>query len=216
MNFSRLAELPAERGFKFDFALADLGLSSMQIDNPERGFTFKESGPLDLRLDPSAGVSAAELLASIDQNTLAALLRDNADEPYSYAIAKSVLSGKVRSTDELAAAVERVVARLPQADRKEETARACQRVFQALRIAVNDEFGALDRFLAALPAAMNRGGRIAILSFHSGEDRRVKKAFKAGLLPEPTLRSRPIRRGPARPRSGQTPVPPALNCVGRC
>jgi 16S rRNA (cytosine1402-N4)-methyltransferase len=181
MNFSGLAGLCAEAGFKFDFALADLGLSSMQIDNPERGFTFKESGPLDLRLDPSSGMSAAQLLSALDEQGLAALLRDNADEPYSYAIAKSVLAAKAGSTDELAAAVERVIARLPQADKKEETARACQRVFQALRIAVNDEFGALDRLLEALPAAMKPGGRIAILSFHSGEDRRVKKAFKAGL-----------------------------------
>jgi 16S rRNA (cytosine1402-N4)-methyltransferase len=202
-NFSRLAELPAECGFKFDFALADLGLSSMQIDNPERGFTFKASGPLDLRLDPSVGMSAAELLSTLDEKGLASLLRDNSDEVYSHAIARGALSGKIRSTDDLAAAVARALSRLPQAERKTETAKACQRVFQALRIAVNDEYGALDRMLAALPGAMNPGGRIAILSFHSGEDRRVKKSFKEGLrsgvyadaVPDP------VRPGPAEQRA---------------
>jgi 16S rRNA (cytosine1402-N4)-methyltransferase len=183
MNFSDASRLPGECGFKFDFALADLGVSSMQIDNPERGFSFKDTGPLDLRLDPGTGESAAELIARLDEAGLAALLRANADEPHSFAIARGILSfkGGVRTTSDLAEAIGRALRRSMSLDIQEETEKACQRCFQALRIEVNGEFEALEKLLSALPAIMNPGGRIAVLSFHSGEDRRVKKSFQSGL-----------------------------------
>ncbi len=185
MNFSAVAELLPEAGGGFDFVLADLGVSSMQIDNPQRGFSFKVDGPLDLRLDPSTGTSASELLLATTRPALRDLLVDNADEPHAVALAAGLQGQYLQTTTELADKVRDVMRtvlppRLPEAERKTETRKALQRTFQALRIAVNDEFAALDRFLAALPACLNRGGRVAILSFHSGEDRRVKKAFQAG------------------------------------
>ncbi len=185
MNFARLAELLPLAGGGFDFVLADLGVSSMQIDKPERGFSFKVDGPLDLRLDPGSGVSASELLLSITRPALRDLLVDNADEPHAQALAAALQGQYLQTTSELAAKVSECVAaalprRLPEAERAIEIKKALQRCFQALRIAVNDEFAALDRFLADLPACLKPGGRVAILSFHSGEDRRVKKAFQSG------------------------------------
>jgi len=185
MNFARIAELLPEAGAGFDVVLADLGVSSMQIDNPERGFSFKVDGPLDLRLDPSSGPSACELLLAISRPALRALLIDNADEPHAWALAAGLQGQFLQTTAELAAKVRECVCaalppRLPESERKIETRKALQRTFQALRIAVNDEFSALERFLQVLPACLKPGGRVAILSFHSGEDRRVKKAFQAG------------------------------------
>lgn len=185
MNFARIDELLPEAGGGFDVVLADLGVSSMQIDNPARGFSFKVDGPLDLRLDPGSGQSACELLLSITRPGLRDLLVDNADEPHSAALAAALQGQYLQTTGELAAKVRETLgavlpARLPEAERKLETTKALQRTFQALRIAVNDEFGALDAFLARLPACLKPFGRVAILSFHSGEDRRVKKAFQSG------------------------------------
>ena len=185
MNFSRIAELLPEAGGGFDVELADLGVSSMQIDNPGRGFSFKLDGPLDLRLDPSTGQSACDLLLAVTRPALRELLIDNADEPHAVALAAALAGQYLQTTTELADKVRACVAlalprRLPEAERKIEVQKALQRTFQALRIAVNDEFAALDRFLALLPACLKPGGRVAILSFHSGEDRRVKKAFQTG------------------------------------
>ena len=185
MNFSRIAELLPEAGGGFDVVLADLGVSSMQIDNPGRGFSFKLDGPLDLRLDPSTGQSACDLLLAVTRPALRELLIDNADEPHAVALAAALAGQYLQTTTELADKVRACVAlalprRLPEAERKIEVQKALQRTFQALRIAVNDEFAALDRFLALLPACLKPGGRVAILSFHSGEDRRVKKAFQTG------------------------------------
>jgi 16S rRNA (cytosine1402-N4)-methyltransferase len=204
MNFAGLPRLKAEAG-GFDVVLADLGVSSMQIDNPARGFTWKVDGPLDLRLNPQRGRSAADLLASLDEATLAELLLENSDEPHAAAIASMVHGQYVRTTRDLA---DRVRASL-RADgfEDDEIKRSLQRTFQALRIAVNDEFTVLDQFLALLPGCMNPGGRVAILTFHSGEDRRVKKAFQQGLregtyaavAPEPIRASPEERR--ANPRS---------------
>jgi len=178
MNFAGLPRLQAESG-GFDVVLADLGVSSMQIDNPARGFTWKANGPLDLRLNPQRGRSAADLLASLDEQTLTDLLLENSDEPHSAAIAREVHGQSVRTTRDLA---DRVKAALrPSGLDEDEIKKALQRTFQALRIAVNDEFTVLDQFLALLPGVLNPGGRVAILTFHSGEDRRVKKAFQLGL-----------------------------------
>ena len=185
MNFAEIATLLPDAGGGFDLVLADLGVSSMQIDNPARGFTFKADGPLDLRLDPTAGQPAAALLQSVTRAQLRDLLVDNADEPHATALAAALQGQYIETTTQLATLVRGAMRRtlkasLPPTERETETRRALQRTFQALRIAVNDEFGVLDRFLAALPACLKPGGRVAILSFHSGEDRRVKKAFQAG------------------------------------
>jgi len=159
-----------------DVILADLGVSSMQIDDPTRGFSVKHDGPLDMRMNPQRGQPASALLARIKPPELADLLQENADEPHA-ALVASVLAGKHFSTTVALANAVRVA--LPRFDR-EEVDLSVRRVFQALRIAVNDEFSALDTFLRRLPACLNPGGRVAILTFHSGEDRRVKKAFAAG------------------------------------
>ena len=181
MNFAGLPRLKAEAG-GFDVVLADLGVSSMQIDNPARGFTWKAEGPLDLRLNPQRGRSAAELLAALDEPTLAELLVENSDEPYAAALAREGHGRDVRTTRDLAEQ-RRSALRAERLD-DDEVKRALQRTFQALRIAVNDEFTVLDQFLSLLPSCLNPGGRVAILTFHSGEDRRVKKAFQQGLRDE--------------------------------
>ena len=181
MNFANLDQVAPDQ--KFDFVLADLGVSSMQIDNPERGFTFKFDGPLDLRLDPTSGVSAAERLRELDEEELIAMLVENSDEPYADRIARTILRAEdqgisIDTTKQLASLVENALAFLPQNERKEAVKKSCQRVFQSLRIDVNSEFEVLYSFLDKLPTVMKSGGRVAILTFHSGEDRLVKKAFK--------------------------------------
>jgi 16S rRNA (cytosine1402-N4)-methyltransferase len=163
-----------------DMIVADLGVAAMQADNPARGFSYKQAGPLDMRMDPSQGEPAWQLLARIGQAELTALLTEHADEPHAELIA-GLLKQKPLDTTH---AVERVVrtglrAALPQLT-KAEVKMSVRRTFQALRIAVNDELAALDALLLALPACLAAGGRVAILTFHSGEDRRVKKAFQAG------------------------------------
>ena len=184
MNFANLDQVAP--GDPFDFVLADLGVSSMQIDNPERGFTFKFDGPLDLRLDPTSGVTAAERLRELDEEELAAMLVENSDEPYADRIAKAVMrvyerGGSIETTKQLAAIIEGALSFLPPKEKKEAVKKACQRTFQALRIDVNSEFEVLYSFLEKLPGVLKSGGRVAVLTFHSGEDRLVKKAFKQGL-----------------------------------
>jgi 16S rRNA (cytosine1402-N4)-methyltransferase len=182
MNFSQIDLIKEESG-PLNFVLADLGVSSMQIDNPERGFSFKVDGPLDLRLNPKTGKPAAALLKTYSQDELEGLFLANADEPYHKEIAKAIITelGKGRdisTTTQLKAIVAEALEFLPVQNLKEEIKKSCQRCFQALRIDVNDEFGALEEFLEKLPDALAPGGRVAILSFHSGEDRRVKKSFQ--------------------------------------
>ncbi len=183
MNFSDIDQIVSESG-PLNFVLADLGVSSMQIDNPERGFSFKIEGPLDLRLNPTAGKSAATLLKNISRFKLEEIFVENADEPYYETIADAIVSKiengtELNTTTQLKEIITEALQHLPATTRKEEIKKSCQRCFQALRIEVNDEFGALDAFLEKLPYALAPGGRAAILSFHSGEDRRVKKSFKA-------------------------------------
>lgn len=181
-NFSDIDQLIAETGV-LNFVLADLGVSSMQIDNPERGFSFKIEGPLDLRLNPKSGKSAAMLLKTISEDRLEQLFTENADEPHAEIIAKAIIEIikkglPIATTTQLQEIIKATLDFLPQANRKDDVKKSCQRCFQALRIEVNDEFGALDSFLEKLPFALAVGGRVAILSFHSGEDRRVKKSFQ--------------------------------------
>lgn len=181
-NFANIDLVSQEVG-KFDFMLADLGVSSMQIDNPERGFSFKFDGPLDLRLNPEKGSSAAERLTEVTQDELEGMLFENSDEPYAAEIAKAVkLSQKrgktVTTTTDLRNLIEQTLSFLPAKEQKEAVKKSCQRVFQALRIDVNSEFEVLESFLEKLPDVLAPGGRVAILTFHSGEDRLVKKSFK--------------------------------------
>ena len=169
----------------FDFLLADLGVSSMQIDNPKRGFSFKADGPLDLRLNQEAGISAAERLEHITRDELAGMLYENSDEPYCEELAKAITDeirkgNHMDTTTKLRQVIEKTLDFLPEKEKKETIKKTCQRTFQALRIDVNREFEVLYEFMEKLPGALKPGGRAAILTFHSGEDKLVKKALKAG------------------------------------
>ncbi len=160
-----------------DFVFADLGCSSMQFDDPARGFSFKAIGPLDMRMNPGRGLSAADWLAKVSAEKLEAALHGNADEPRAQSIALALAGNRFSTTLALAQAVRESV-RVSDEDERELTVR---RVFQAVRIAVNEEFTALDSFLKSLPNCLKSGGRAAILTFHSGEDRRVKQFMKVGV-----------------------------------
>ena len=182
MNFSNIDQIALESG-PLNFVLADLGVSSMQIDNPVRGFSFKSEGPLDLRLNPNKGISAAERLKTISQDELEGMLVENADEPNSAAIARAIISEIKKGTDistttQLQQIIKNSLKFIPEKNKDEEIKKSCQRSFQALRIDVNSEFEVLYEFLEKLPATLAKGGRVAILSFHSGEDRLVKKSFQ--------------------------------------
>jgi 16S rRNA (cytosine1402-N4)-methyltransferase len=175
-NFAGLPRALAAEGLPgADCILADLGVSSMQIDTPDRGFSVKAPGPLDMRMNPAKGLSAAAFLERIDAEKLSVLLHENADEPRATLFATALAGRAFALTTDLAAAIR---AALPNAS-DDERDKSIRRVFQALRIAVNEEFTALETLLRALPECLNPGGRVAILTFHSGEDRRVKKAFQA-------------------------------------
>ncbi|MEE1077440.1 MAG: 16S rRNA (cytosine(1402)-N(4))-methyltransferase RsmH [Agathobacter sp.] len=181
-NFANIDDVAKECG-KFDFVLADLGVSSMQIDNPKRGFSYKTDGPLDLRLDPLHGDSAAERLRQIEQKEFEGMLIENSDEPYAKEIATKVfekmrLGEPMNTTTELRQAVEEALVRVPKEERADAVKKSCARTFQALRIDVNSEFEVLYSFLEKLDGILNPGGRVAVLTFHSGEDRLVKKVFK--------------------------------------
>ena len=183
-NFANIDQVAEEVG-KFDFVLADLGVSSMQIDNPKRGFSFKVDGPLDLRLNQKEGISAAERLANISKDELAGMLYENSDEPYCEEIAKAITDEirrghAIDTTTKLREIIEKTLDFLPEKEKKDTIKKTCQRTFQALRIDVNHEFEVLYEFMEKLPDALKPGGRVAILTFHSGEDRLVKKALKEG------------------------------------
>ena len=186
MNFSRIDEVAP--GKAFDFMLADLGVSSMQIDNPERGFTFREDGPLDLRMDQTSGETAAERLSELSAEEFAGMLRENADEPFAEEIAAAVKkhlkkNGPIETTRKLYTVIGEALkgVGVPEKEWKETVRKSATRTFQALRIDVNGEYEALYELLEKIPGVMNPGGRICILTFHSGEDRLVKRAFKEGL-----------------------------------
>lgn len=181
-NFADIDRVAEEEGL-FDFVLADLGVSSMQIDNPDRGFSYKTEGPLDLRMNPLKGVSAAERLREMDMYELQGMLEENADEPYAAEIAREAMARRKRgraieTTTDLKETIQEALRFLPSGEQKEAVKKSCQRTFQALRIDVNDEYEVLYTFLEKLPHVLAPGGRAAILTFHSGEDRLVKKSFK--------------------------------------
>jgi len=182
INFRNIDQVIEESG-PVDFILADLGVSSMQIDNPERGFSYKTYGPLDLRLNPKKGISAAERIRHISQYELKGMLIENSDEPHADEIATAVVSRikngmTMTTTSELRKVIEDALSFIPEKQKEVEVKKSCQRTFQALRIDVNNEFEVLYDFLEKLPDALAPGGRVAILSFHSGEDRLVKKSLK--------------------------------------
>ena len=182
-NFANIDQIAQVHG-PFDFILADLGVSSMQIDNPDRGFSYKIEGPLDLRLNPEKGIPAAERLKELTQEELEGILVENSDEPYAAQIAAEVTRKlrrrePIETTTQLRETIERALSFLPEnQEKKELIKKTCQRTFQALRIDVNSEFEVLEAFLDKLPGALAPSGRVAVLTFHSGEDRMVKKAFK--------------------------------------
>lgn len=180
-NFAGLLKALAAEGLAgADVIVADLGVSSMQLDNPARGFTYKVAGPLDMRMNPERGQPASQFLDRIGTDALIQLLRDNADEPDAATIALAIKGASVATTADLSAVVRNAVVAIRPGVSDGDVQKAIRRTFQALRIAVNDEFSALDTLLRLLPDALVPGGRVAVLTFHSGEDRRVKKAFQAG------------------------------------
>ncbi len=174
-NFAGTAALVAAcRPDGADLLLADLGVSSMQLDVPERGFSVKSDGPLDMRMNPARGIPASAWLAKVRPDALTRALADNADEPHAARLAPALAGRTFATTRALAQAI---AATVPARDAED----AARRVFQAIRIEVNEEFSALETLLRTLPGCLASGGRAAILTFHSGEDRRVKAAFKDGL-----------------------------------
>lgn len=182
MNFADIDQV-VEQPEAFDFVLADLGVSSMQIDNPDRGFSFKTEGPLDLRLAPDKGIPAAERLKNISYEELQGMLIENSDEPYAVEIATAIIQeikngNEITTTTKLREVIGDALAFIPVSERKEVIKKSCQRTFQALRIDVNSEFEVLYSLLEKLPDVLAKNGRVAILTFHSGEDRLVKKSFK--------------------------------------
>ena len=207
-NFANIDKVSSEYG-PFDFLMADLGVSSMQIDNPSRGFSYKLDGDLDLRLNPENGVPAWQRLMDMNRDEIIGMLEENSDEPYAAQIANVLMNMKkkgnpVKTTTDLRLAIEdalgltienrqitssrKEINALSQDEKKDLLKKTCQRVFQAIRIDVNSEFEVLEAFLTKLPDVMKSGGRVAILTFHSGEDRLVKRAFKeyykAGIFSE--------------------------------
>lgn len=197
-NYAGISRSLAERGVAaVDFVFADLGCSSMQYDDPARGFSFKTKGPLDMRMNPARGLSAAEWLEKVKADKLALALAAHSDEPRAESLAQALAGKHFADTAALAHAI-REAARISDEDERELTVR---RVFQAVRIAVNEEFNALDALLRTLPGCLKPGARVALLSFHSGEDRRVKQALKAGVadkifseMSEGTVRASPEER----------------------
>lgn len=197
-NFANIDVIAREHG-PFDFVMADLGVSSMQIDNPERGFSYKLDGPLDLRMNPQKGIPAYQRMLELSREELIGMLIENSDEPYAAEITAAYLERKkkkqpVTTTADLRDVIDyalglsfegrklvssrKQLKNLSQEELKEIRKKTCQRVFQAIRIDVNSEFEVLDAFLSKLPAVIKPGGRVAILTFHSGEDRLVKQAFR--------------------------------------
>jgi 16S rRNA (cytosine1402-N4)-methyltransferase len=209
-NFAALPRVLADLGVPgADCILADLGVSSMQIDDPARGFSLKGSGPLDMRMNPNRGQSAAALLARLSPPELERVLVENADEPHAGVLSARLAGRKLSTTGDLAFAIREALRGVSREDQEA----SVRRTFQAVRIAVNEEFTALDSLLRVLPQCLNSGGRAAILSFHSGEDRRVKHAFAEGqrtglyesispevIRPSPDERVANSRSAPARLR----------------
>src|SRR6056297_1931975 len=193
-NFRELGavvrDLAPEAGV--DGILMDLGVSSPQLDSPERGFSFRHDGPLDMRLDPDAGTSAADWLADVDEARLVKVLFELGEEKFSRRIARAIVetrqSEPIRTTAALAALVEKAV---PAGAARASRIHPATRAFQAIRIAVNAELDALDDALQAAIDALAPAGRLVVISFHSLEDRRVKQAIREASSAPPASRRMP-------------------------
>jgi 16S rRNA (cytosine1402-N4)-methyltransferase len=217
-RFAEWRDLAAELGWtEVDGILLDLGFSSYQMDEAERGFSFSRSGPLDMRMDPGSGVSAAELLNTSAPQELVRIFREFGEEPEASRIVTEIVKARpLFTTGELGEVVSAAVS----ARRRRERIHPATLVFQALRIVVNDELGELDRFLEQLPEGLAPGGRVAIISFHSLEDQRVKRRFKelaVGCICPPKLpicscghaaQMRPIKNKAIRPSEAETALNP--------
>lgn len=189
-NFAGLPGVLAAHGIdRVHGLLADLGMSSMQVDDPQRGFSYTRDGPLDMRLDPSRGRTAAELLRTLDVEELESAFRDLGDEPEAGKIATAIDAERNRTpletTRQLRELIERAAPVTPVKSPglgppEKQKLRPTMRVFQALRMLVNREVASLEQLLRILPDVLAPGGTAAIISFHSGEDRLVKKAFESG------------------------------------
>jgi 16S rRNA (cytosine1402-N4)-methyltransferase len=174
-NFAEADRLLNDTRQKFDGILADLGVSSHQIDDESRGFSFRDGALLDMRMDKTAGPTAAELLNTMDEQELMRILREYADEPRARRVAREITrrreNAPFRTSDDLVRAIRGALgARSGPGD--------FARIFQGLRIAVNDELGALERALPALRDRLQPGGVLAVVAYHSGEDRMVKHAMR--------------------------------------
>lgn len=180
-NFADLAGVLTECGRRtVDGVIVDLGVSAMQHDSPLRGFSYKHPGPLDLRMDPTRGEPAWQQIAALDEAAIAALLSAYADEPHALLIARLVADARPRTTQTLERLVRLGLTAALSDLTKADVKKSIRRTFQAFRIFVNDELTALDALLAALPDCLAAGGRVVMITFHSGEDRRVKQAFRRG------------------------------------
>ena len=179
INFSQTKNFLIENNIpKVDMILADLGVSSMQIDDPNRGFSYKNNAPLDLRMNPECGITAAEAITKLTASELSQILRENSDEMRSDVIAKALVLAKPKTTFEMTEVLQKTISGFSKKVQEEQGDLPIRRTFQALRIYINQEFIALDQFLNDLPSLLKPNGRVAILTFHSGEDRRVKKSFQ--------------------------------------
>jgi 16S rRNA (cytosine1402-N4)-methyltransferase len=199
-DFAQLREALDQMGYdRVDAVVADLGVCSDQLDDAGRGFSFGRPGPLDMRLDPGEGESAADLLRRLGERELADIFWRYGEERYSRRIARKIVEARrvapLETTEQLAELVRRCVPRS-----RGHAIDPATRVFQALRIAVNDELGSLDRLLEALPGCLKPGGRAALISFHSLEDRRVKQTFRDREVWEPVTR-KPVQAGEEEVRS---------------
>lgn len=172
-DYASAVRVLADKGERFDLILVDLGVSSPQLDNQDRGFSFSQSGPLDMRMDRSSPQTAADLVNAASEERLASVIRDYGEEPRARAIAREIAQARpLHTTQELAEVVKK-------AYRGHWTrVHPATRTFQAIRIALNDELGQIERTLPFLPRLLRSGGRVAIISFHSLEDRLVKRFFK--------------------------------------
>jgi len=185
-NFDQLADVLANRGIgAVEGVFTDLGFASDQVERAERGLSFRDDGPLDMRLDPTTGATAADLVNTMSEKALADVFWEYGEERHSRRVAKKIVERRkakpFATTADLADVVRSCVPRSGGID-------PATRVFQALRIAVNDELGALDRLLAALPRVVKPGGKAGIISFHSLEDRRVKQAFRTAGVWQPVTK----------------------------
>jgi 16S rRNA (cytosine1402-N4)-methyltransferase len=198
-NFAQLRQVLDELGVaQVDGLLADLGFCSDQMDAPERGLSFSQTGPLDMRLDPTQGETAMTLLRRLNERDLADLIYRYGEERFSRRIARRIVETRrtqpLETTTQLAELVRSCVRTGRRKQNQGHRIDPATRVFQALRIAVNDELGALDRLLEQLPLCLKPGGRAVLISFHSLEDRRVKNTFRNPAVWE-VLTRKPVRPG---------------------